>query len=105
MNITRLRELCDAFDKGALRGEEMRELVGLAREAASALDVPCCDGSAMRKHGCIWCLCSSCVSTHGEASPFIRGAVSQIAKRNDEHGVNWSITRGIYHYKPCVRAL
>ena len=34
MNITRLRELCDAFDKGTLRGEEMRELVGLAREAA-----------------------------------------------------------------------
>ena len=34
MNTTRLRELCDAFDKGALRGDEMRELVALAREAA-----------------------------------------------------------------------
>ena len=37
MNIARLRELCDAFDKGALRGEEMQELVALAREAASTL--------------------------------------------------------------------
>ena len=34
MNTTRLRELCDAFDAGTLRDEEMRELVGLAREAA-----------------------------------------------------------------------
>ncbi len=34
MNTTRLRELCDAFDAGALQGEEMRELVALAREAA-----------------------------------------------------------------------
>ena len=33
MNTTRLRELCDAFDAGALRGEEMRELVALVREA------------------------------------------------------------------------
>lgn len=34
VNTTRLRELCDAFDAGALREEEMRELVTLAREAA-----------------------------------------------------------------------
>lgn len=38
MNTTRLRELCDAFDAGALLGDEMRELVGLAREAADDAD-------------------------------------------------------------------
>lgn len=37
MNTTRLRELCDAFDAGALRGEELRELVGLARLAADKI--------------------------------------------------------------------
>jgi hypothetical protein len=36
--IERLRALCDATDQGALRGDELRELMGLAREAAKKLD-------------------------------------------------------------------
>ncbi len=38
MNTTRLRELCDAAGKGALRDEELRELVGLAREAVDEIE-------------------------------------------------------------------
>jgi hypothetical protein len=37
MNTERLRELCDAADAGALRGEEMRGLVALAREAGARI--------------------------------------------------------------------
>ena len=37
VNAARLRELCDAADVGALRGEELRELVALAREACDTL--------------------------------------------------------------------
>lgn len=32
--IERLQELCENAEKGVLRGDELRELVGLAREAA-----------------------------------------------------------------------
>lgn len=38
MNTARLREFCDAFDKGVLQDEGMRELVALAREAADGAD-------------------------------------------------------------------
>lgn len=41
VNIARLRELCDAFDNGSINQDhhpkQMRELVGLAREAAKLI--------------------------------------------------------------------
>jgi hypothetical protein len=47
MNIARLRELCDAFDNGSINQEhhpeQLRELVGLAREAGRKLRYPTVD--------------------------------------------------------------
>ncbi len=97
MNITRLRELCDAFDKGALRGEEMRELVGLARQTLP----PCCDGSSLIRFGCMWTICSDCTRRFGVDSQRIQSAAKIGEKRNAEHGVSWSISKGIQHIKPC----
>lgn len=70
MTTTRLRELCDAAEKGALRGEEMQELVTLAREvelrysaikAAAATDpllcLPCKCGHSAWDH---WLLQVEC---------------------------------------------
>jgi O-phosphoseryl-tRNA(Cys) synthetase len=37
--IERLKSLCDAFNKGALRGDEFVELVKLARMATSDLAI------------------------------------------------------------------
>ena len=36
--IKRLRELCDAADQGVLRGDELGDLVGLAREQSFSLE-------------------------------------------------------------------